>query len=323
MEHGGPSIVAPDPDEHHNVTSPDGNNHPSSDGTAPPPPPDPNLNDATASTSPSCAEKSDTPLTLQNEHWDIDIISSLGALRMLIEAVEKLADNTGDVPPTPPVSRPGTPKRSQLFPTERAARRLSGTVHAAKGAGDVPAMVIGSPEAHPCEPITVDPSPHAEDISFQHAAIARRFFSKVAPPFSLRSYLLQIHKHCPHSPGVYLAAAAYIHRLCVLDYAVPATQRTIHRLSLAAIRVAAKSIEDNKWAQARMARVGGVSNVQLLNLEITLCFLLDFDLFVDRNVMAKGIFGLQSAARKGLGRGGMLGLQRITLALPPRIRSGA
>jgi hypothetical protein len=283
------------------------------------------LNDAKASTSPSCAEKSDTPLTLQNEHWDIDVISSVGALRMLIEAVEKLADNTGDIPPTPPVSRPGTPKRSQLFPTpsERAAKRLSGTVHAAVGAGDVPAMQIGSPEAHPCEPITVDVSPHAEDISFQHAAIARRFFSKCAPPFSLRSYLLQIHKHCPHSPGVYLAAAAYIHRLCIVDYAVPATQRTIHRLTLAAIRVAAKSIEDNKWAQARMARVGGVSNVQLLNLEITLCFLLDFDLFVDRQIMAKGIYGLQNAARRGLGRGGMMGMQPLALHLPPRIRSGA
>ncbi|KAF1819673.1 cyclin-domain-containing protein [Dissoconium aciculare CBS 342.82] len=318
MENGPPSDVAHE--VQHGVND-------ACDGSArPPPPPDPNLNDAKASTSPSCAEKSDTPLILQNEHWDVDVISSVGALRMLIEAVEKLAENTGDVPPTPPVSRPGTPKKPQLLPTpsERAAKRLSATVHHAVGAGDVPAMEIGSPEALCHEPITVDVSQHAEDIRFQHAAIARRFFSKCAPPFSLRSYLIQIHKHCPHSPGVYLAAAAYIHRLCIVDYAVPATQRTIHRLSLAAIRVAAKSLEDNKWAQARVARVGGVSTLQLLNLEITLCFLLDFDLHVPRPAMAKGIFGLQTAARTGLGRGGMMGSLVPSLRLPPRrIRSGA
>jgi hypothetical protein len=40
--------------------------------------------------------------------------------------------------------------------------------------------------------------------------------------------------------------------------------------------------------------------------------------------MARGIFGLQSAARTGLGRGGMMGSLVPSLRLPPRrIRSGA
>ncbi|EME79666.1 uncharacterized protein MYCFIDRAFT_23319, partial [Pseudocercospora fijiensis CIRAD86] len=118
------------------------------------------------------------------------------------------------------------------------------------------------------------------DITLQHAAIARRFFSKVAPPFTLHDYLTRFHHWCPHSSGVYLGAVAYIHQLCVSDLMVPATSRTIHRLALAAIRVSAKALEDNKWAQERIAKVGGLSNNQLMNLEVTLCFLLDFELFV-------------------------------------------
>ncbi|SMY24582.1 unnamed protein product [Zymoseptoria tritici ST99CH_1A5] len=285
---------------------------------SPPPPPDPNLDDATATVPlhPSKTEKSDIPLQLSSEHWNIDSVSALGALRMLVEALERLADATGNVPPTPPVSRPTTPRRMEA---ERAARRPSSTPFRAAGAGGLPALEIGSPEAHPHEPITVDVGSHAEDIAVQHAAIARRFFSKTAPPFSLNDYLLRFHHFCPHSPGVYLAAVSYIYQLCVSDLMVPATDRTIHRLSLAAIRVAAKALEDNKWAQERVAKVGGVSGQQLLNLEVTLCFLLDFELFIDEKIMARRMFMLQEAARQNVGARGRLS-EQFKLRLPMRVK---
>jgi hypothetical protein len=73
----------------------------------------------------------------------------------------------------------------------------------------------------------------------------------------------------------------------------------VHRLSLAAIRIAAKALEDNKWSQQRVAQVGGVSPTQLLNLEVALCFLLDFELGVDAEGLAKSMFGLQMAGRSG------------------------
>lgn len=288
--------------------------------TTPPAPPDPNVDDAKAATiDATLTGRSDVPLQVDNDQWDVQSVSGLGALRMLVEVVETLAEISGDVPPTPPVSRPSTPKR---MAAERAAKRLSSTPRRAAGPDNLPAIEIGSPEAAPTEPITVDVGAHAQDIALQHAAIARRFFSKCAPPFSLKAYLFNINKHCPHSPGVYLAAAYYIYRLCLAEYAVPATNRTIHRLALAAIRVAAKAVEDNKWSQERIARVGGVSNVQLMNLEVTLCFLLDFDLFVDDKAMARGMYLLQQAARRG-GHGHGLGKapDQFQLRLPSRIKS--
>ena len=258
----------------------------------PPPPPEPSAADAaTGSVDPSFTARSDDPLELKSEQWDIQTVSALGALRMLIGALQRLADAMGDVPPTPPVSRPTTPKKDggDEPPRGTSSPELSNAMH------------IGSPEAHPHEPITVQHGVDVEDPVIQRVAIARRFFSKVAPPFSLSEYLLRMHHWCPHSPGVYLTAAVYCHRLCVGDLLVPATNRTIHRLSLAAIRVAAKATEDNKWAQDRIAKVGGVSRTQLMNLEVTLCFLMDFELGVDERMLAQRMFLLQQAARQVTG----------------------
>lgn len=284
---------------------------------SPPPPPDPNVHDerAAAPNDPAI-EKSDLPLCLTCEEWDVTSVSALGALAMLSEALEQLAATVGDIPPTPPVSRPSTPR----FGPSRHVRRPSSTPSRTSSSQNLPALEIGSPEAHPHEPITVEVGAHAEDIVLQHAAIARRFFSKTPPPFSLKAYLERFHKWCPHSPGVYLGAVAYIHQLCVSDLMVPATDRTIHRLALAAIRVAAKALEDNKWSQERVAKVGGISNNQLMSLEVTLCFLLNFELYVDDKIMARRMFLLQEAARQqGAGSRGRL-REQFKLKLPARVK---
>jgi hypothetical protein len=273
----------------------------------PPPPPNPNT-DLTTGHDPTLTERSDQPLRLSNAQWDITRVSAVAALRMLQQALQTLTEATGDVPPTPPISRPTTPNR--------AFRRPSSPITASSIPFDT--LPIGSPEAHPCEPIR-ELGSNAEQHYIQHAAIARRFFSKTVPPFSITEYLERQHTWCPHSPGVYLAAAHYINRLCVTEFMVPATNRTIHRLALAAIRVAAKALEDNKWPQDRVAKVGGISRGQLMNLEVTLCFLLDFELWIDDNIMAKSMFTLQQAARHGGGVQGSL-REGFRMAIPVRRR---
>lgn len=276
----------------------------------PPPPPEPSSTVNLESIDQRHDEKSDEALRLENEQWDINTVSPLAALRMLVEALDGLAEATGDIPPTPPVSRPTTPRREDDDPL----RQISSGNAAAPV--PIPPIKIGSPEAHPHEPISVVAA-NVEDISLQHAAIGRRFFSKIAPSFSLSEYLLRVHKYCPHSPGVYLSAAAYCHRLCVSELMVPATNRTIHRLALASIRISAKALEDNKWRQEWMAKVGGVTRTQLRNLEVALCFLLDFDLWVDEGMLAKRMFLLQQAARQGQGTRGKLS-DNFKLKLPLR-----
>ena len=284
---------------------------------SPPPPPDPNVHDeaAAAPINPAASPKSDKALYLESESWDINSISAIAALQMLIDALDALSDTTGDVPPTPPVSRPSTPGP---FGRPRHQRKASSTIPRTSSSQDIPKLEIGSPEAHPHEPITVVVGAGVEDISIQHQAIARRFFSKTAPPFTIGQYLKRFHQYCPHSPGVYLGAVAYIYQLCVSDLIVPATTRTIHRLAVAAIRVSAKSLEDNKWSQERVAKMGGISNTQMMNLEIAMCFLLDFELYLDEKIMARRMFLLQQAARKGFGQSGLS--EQFKLRLPMRTR---
>lgn len=271
----------------------------------PPPAPDPSADSTIKSVKPAWLDRSNEPLALTSETWDIDTVSAIAALRMLTDALNMLTDATGDVPPTPPISRPSTPLRDRPGGSRPSS-------------ASIPSITIGSPEAHPHEEIRVVGA-GAEDHYIQHAAIARRFFSKVAPSFTLHDYLTRLHHWCPHSPAVYLAAASYCYRLCVMDYMVPATKRTEHRLALAAIRVASKALEDNKWSQDRYAKVGGIGLAQLLYLEVSLCFLLDFDLWVDGSRLSKSMFLLQQAARQGIGARGKL--SEFRLRLPSRRRS--
>jgi len=159
-----------------------------------------------------------------------------------------------------------------------------------------------SPEAHRDEPVVppVEADADKEAVSLQQAAISRRFYLKTVPPFSLSEYLLRLHQYCPHSAGVYLAAATYIHRLSVADLLVPATSKTVHRLTLTAIRVASKVLEDNKWSQDRISKLGGVSRKELQRLEISMCYLLNFELFTREEDMRRRTFLLQQAARQSM-----------------------
>jgi hypothetical protein len=235
--------------------------------SSPPAPPNPNADDKAAAFDARFEHLSDETISLDDASWDITALSALGTLRTLQLALDALAEISTDMPSTPPTSRPATPTLDKSASDNKTAA----STH-----------------------ITADVNTRP---TLERMALTRRFFSKRPPPFSISSYGTRHHMWCPHSPGVYLTAAYYIYRLCVVEKVLPLTNRTVHRLFLASTRIAAKVLEDKLWSQSRVAQVGGVSPTQLLNLEITLCCLLDFELGVDAEKLAKGMFGLQLAGR--------------------------
>ena len=83
------------------------------------------------------------------------------------------------------------------------------------------------------------------------------------------------------SSAVYIATALYITRLAILERIISVAPRNVHRLVLAGLRVAMKALEDLSYPHTRFARVGGVSERELTRLEITFCFLTNFELRVD------------------------------------------
>ncbi len=245
------------------------------------------------------------------DNLNIFTLAPVAALKLLCRSVDTLVRITGDLPPTPPTRSRGTspnPGASHLrnsFTSDATPPRKEDAGFGTTGGRQeqidgVPFVKtpIGSPEAHPREPTSVIGA-HAQPVHIQHGAIARKFWSKRPPPISLEDYLMRMHKYCPMSTAVYLATSCYISRLVVQDHIVPVTPRNVHRLILAGLRVAMKALEDMSWPHGRFSKVGGVSESELGRLEITFCFLMDFTLKVDEQMLVREAEQLVRTCRRG------------------------
>ena len=182
---------------------------------------------------------------LQDTEFDVATLEPLRALNILGRCVQGLMDYTGDIPPTPPISVPSTPLPSHVREEFMSSPSRPATPPSAVSSHDIRAasfkkVEIGSPEATFGEATTVGAG--AQTIRAQREAVARKFFSKKPPPITIMDYLLRLHRYCPMSTGVYLAAGVYIHKLTIEDRTVPVTARTAHRLLLASLRVAMKAV---------------------------------------------------------------------------------
>ena len=256
-----------------------------------PPPPSPSADRGIIPATESSLE--DSGAFPQADNIDVFALSPLAALRMLCSTVETLVRITGDIQPTPPASQPCTPNIGLIQVEKENAprhiekhkrRRSEGVGNGGEDVDGVPAKAktpIGSPEAGPSEPLHVIGS-NAEPLSIQHGAITRKFYSKKPPSIGLEEYLMRLHCYCPMSTAVYLATSLYIFRLAIVEKIVPVTSRNVHRLVLAGLRVAMKALEDFSYPHRRFAKVGGVSETELGKLEVSFCFVTNFELRVDK-----------------------------------------
>jgi Cyclin len=230
------------------------------------------------------------------EDLDIFILSPVAALKMLCRSIDSLVKFTGDIPPTPPLrSRNASPTASPSLGNRSRNASKENIAFSAPQKTEVPQTAIGSPEAHHNEPVNIIGA-RAEPVYIQQGAIARKFYSKRPPPISTEEYLMRMHRYCPMSTAVYLATSLYINRLAVVERVIPVTPRNVHRLLLAGLRVAMKALEDLSYPHSRFAKVGGVSEVELGRLEITFCFLTNFELKVDAEMLQEEASSLREGA---------------------------
>ncbi|MCJ1296146.1 hypothetical protein MMC34_007711 [Xylographa carneopallida] len=261
-------------------------------GSAPPqPPPAPRPSTDVGMTTLPDTLSSELEILATDQPIDIFTMSPIIALKMLCSLVEEMVQITGDIPPTPPVSLPNTPKMPVLQENRgRLTRQACMTPNSeGKEYQDVPITSrtpIGSPEAHPAEPFHIIGN-DTQPLYVQEGALTRKFYSKRPPPISLEEYLLRLHRYCPMSTAVYLATSLYIHKLAIVERIIPVTRRNAHRLVLAGLRVAMKALEDLSYPHRRFAKVGGVSEPELGRLEISFCFLTDFELKVGKETLHK------------------------------------
>jgi hypothetical protein len=130
-----------------------------------------------------------------------------------------------------------------------------------------------------------DAADRTHEETLQLALLSRKFLSKKIPPISIRDYVLRLHRYCPMSTAVLLAASHYITRMALSEKVLRVTPKNMHRLVLAGLLVATKALEDLSYPHGRVAKVGGVSEHELSKLEISFCFLANFELRVNAQMM--------------------------------------
>lgn len=92
-------------------------------------------------------------------------------------------------------------------------------------------------------------------------------------------YLNRIRRYMQCSPEAFVLAFLYIRRIINKTHIMPAFNNiSFHRMFLAAIVVAAKFNDDRLFGQNFYAKMGGISTMDLDDLELTFLFTIKFDL---------------------------------------------
>lgn len=195
---------------------------------------------------------------------DVFQISPSTALRLLCSSIEVLLKSSSE-----------DPQLSQIHAAPPGVRTPGDNISSGE------TTPIRASELH-CFPANDEKLGH--DL-VQQSVLSKRFLSKRVPPITLKDYLLRLHQYCPMSTGVYLATSMYITRMVNTEKVIQVNGRNMHRLVLAGLRVAMKTLEDLSYPHSRVAKVGGVTERELSKLEVSFCFLADFDLRVDAHML--------------------------------------
>ncbi|KDQ65050.1 hypothetical protein JAAARDRAFT_28713 [Jaapia argillacea MUCL 33604] len=118
------------------------------------------------------------------------------------------------------------------------------------------------------------------------------FHARNIPTISLEAYLLRILKYCPTTNEVFLSLLVYFDRMSKLSS--EATGKTfvidsynIHRLVIAGVTVASKFFSDVFYTNSRYAKVGGLPQTELNQLELQFLLLNDFRLMISTEEMQR------------------------------------
>ncbi|CAE6497117.1 unnamed protein product [Rhizoctonia solani] len=130
-------------------------------------------------------------------------------------------------------------------------------------------------------------------------AASLAFHARNIPSISIEQYLLRILKYCPTTNEVFLGLLVYFDRMsrlatdCALPH-TPSSHRTltidsynIHRLLIAGVTVASKFFSDVFYTNSRYAKVGGLPQTELNQLELHFLLLNDFRLSIPIDEMQR------------------------------------
>ena len=101
------------------------------------------------------------------------------------------------------------------------------------------------------------------------------FNYKKTPSISIEDYINHIKKYSIASNESYILASIYRNRICKKT---PINSYNIHRLFLTSLVIASKYWDDNYYSNAFYSKVGGISLLEMNDLEMNFLFLIKFNL---------------------------------------------
>ncbi|KAI0558700.1 Cyclin [Gracilaria domingensis] len=110
------------------------------------------------------------------------------------------------------------------------------------------------------------------------------FFSVVKPEIPTREYMKRLvtYTHC--SPSAFILMLVYLDRVAQNNKKLVVTPYNMHRLLITALTLACKNLDDQCFANAHYAKVGGIPTVREMNrLELQFLKYLKYVLFVNRD----------------------------------------
>ncbi|GJJ07576.1 hypothetical protein Clacol_001779 [Clathrus columnatus] len=128
------------------------------------------------------------------------------------------------------------------------------------------------------------------------------FHARNIPTISLEAYLLRILKYCPTTNEVFLSLLVYFDRMSKIAFEATGKSFAIdnynvHRLVIAGVTVASKFFSDVFYTNSRYAKVGGLPQSELNQLELQFLLLNDFRLSITTEEMQRYAEQLQIYSR--------------------------
>jgi hypothetical protein len=116
----------------------------------------------------------------------------------------------------------------------------------------------------------------AKDSTYTNTNLTR-FHAPRVPSISVRQYVERVVSYAPCTVESFVVALVYLNRIAENQGAVFVNPRTIHRLFITSVLVAAKYSDDIYFNNKYYARVGGISGSEMNALELEFLFRLKFD----------------------------------------------
>ncbi|KAG8797826.1 hypothetical protein FRC16_008499 [Serendipita sp. 398] len=206
---------------------------------------------------------------------------------------------------------------------------------------------------------------HASRVALSSRSSSLSFHARHIPQISLEAYLMRILKYCPTANSTFVAVLAYFDRMCLLADSIETERQAstkafppsdhfppdgssgpmdstespsyrkrppfaidsynVHRLVIAGVTVASKFFSDIFYTNSRYAKVGGLPQAELNQLELQFLLLNDFQLVVPPEELARYAAQLIKYAQgrgmnlkpENLGKGKLGREAKIVLGLIP------